>query len=111
MPKAVRSVLKVARSLFAAALLLALGAAVAPQEAAAHGRRHHDRHYDRPHVTIVPPGHRAHPYWYYGRPQPRRYAPPAFAAPPRHFRMGPHRHYGHHHHRHRRPSVTFEFRF
>lgn len=109
MPKAVRSVLKVVRSLFAAALLLAAGAAVAPQEAAAHGRRHHDRQFDRPHVVIAPPGHRAHPYWYYGRPQPRRYAPPAFVAP-RHFRPAPHRHYPHHHH-HRRPGATFEFRF
>lgn len=110
MSKAARSALKVVRSLWAVALLFAAGAALAPQEAAAHGRRHHDRHFDRPHVVIAPSGRREHPYWYYGRPQPRRYAPPAFVAPPHHFRPAPHRHHRRHHH-HRRPGATFEFRF
>jgi hypothetical protein len=93
-----------------AALGLAAWAALAPQEASAHGRRH----YDNPPIIVVPPGHRAqpYPYWYYSRPQPR-HAPPVIVmpAPRRHYYERPHHrpHYGHYG-RHR-PGMTFHFRF
>lgn len=88
----------------AGALALVAGAALALGDASAHGRRHHDG----PPIVIVPPGHRAqpYPYWYYGRPEPRYYAPPVVVVPaPRYYYERPYRRH------HRQPGVTFHFRF
>ncbi len=92
---------KVVRAFALVALAFAAASSLAPQDASAHGRRHYR---DRP-IVIAPPGHRVqpHPYWYYGRPEPRHYAPPVIVGP-RHYER-PHRR---HHHR---PGATFEFRF
>lgn len=68
------------RAVLAFATLVACALAFAPPEASAHDRRHYRER--RPPVAIAP-GHRAkpYPYWYYGRPEPRRHAPPTVVAP------------------------------
>jgi hypothetical protein len=93
----------VVRVFAVAALAIAAGLTFASQDASAHGRGR----YDEPPIVVVPPGYRVqpHPYWYYGRPEPRYYAPPVILAPAPRYHERPHRrHYS-------RPGVTFEFRF